>query len=457
MSFNIGVFGSFDFKGASELKNEITSTGSKIYEFNLKEDVVSQIQTNNIQVLILNLQKKDLLIDIVNKIRSSAEIYLLPVFSVVENYEIYVDALYSSVEELNSVCEKLTIKKETLVDIDSKRMIKDWQTRFLTYLYTRKGLKSLDASVDKASKSFYSFPLIEVFHTDNTNVAEWIGDLKSDEFLKIKKFVKSYFCCQKCDSARILYSEQCPDCKSENILLTDFIHCYTCGNMGPQSEFLHNEQYVCTHCNTKLKHIGQDYDKPLENYYCKSCNFSFLEPNVISECIDCDNMCDTEQLKKMSVHNYELTQKAEHFISVGLNYAMSVFDNINYIVPEFFYNFIEWSSLMQKRDESYAFSLLRINISDNVSVDEIVLVSKSLKAVLRKTDMLTRINGQTVWIWLPNTPIDGAMVVLEKLNTIRVSEGANAEDMTNIKAFSSENLGVVHDAKILLIELANKD
>lgn len=75
--------------------------------------MVSQIQTNNIQVLILNLQKKDLLIDIVNKIRSSAEIYLLPVFSVVENYEIYVDALYSSVEELNSVCEKLTIKKET--------------------------------------------------------------------------------------------------------------------------------------------------------------------------------------------------------------------------------------------------------------------------------------------------------------------------------------------------------
>lgn len=455
MNFNIGILGSPDFVGASELKNSVGSDGSKFCELNANEDIVSQIKANNVQVLLLNLKKKDQLINVLNEVRADAETFLMPVFSVNEKHSIYVDSVYTNFEEIKEVCEKLSAKKDSLVNIDAKRTVKDWQTRFLIYLCTRKGVKSLDADINVSSSLLYSFPLVDIFCDDDKyDYLYWLNELQQTSLLKVKKLVKAYFSCRKCDSARILYSECCPGCKSENITLSDFLHCYSCGNIGPEINFIKNEQFVCNQCNTKLRHIGQDYDRPLESYMCNDCGENFIESNVIAACIDCGEICQTEQLKKTRIYSYDLSEKAEHYIRNNLEYAMSVFDNINYTTPEFFNSMIEWCSKIQNRNPAYEFSLLKIEVSDTISVQDINAVAKHLKELLRSTDVLTRTTDQMIWVWLPNTPLEGAEVVIKKLKELQLSDGVNFDDIISSKVFFSKDLGVIENAKYKLIEIA---
>jgi predicted Zn-ribbon and HTH transcriptional regulator len=455
MGFNIGVLGSFDFKNTPEFKGSKDFDCAKIYRLDVEKDIVSQLQDSSVELLIISLQEKNKLINAVSEIRASADFYLLPILSVDESYEIYVDGLYSNEEELKSIYDKLETKKKSLVNIDTKRLAKDWQTRFLTYLYTRKGLKNLTASVNVDNSSLYGYPLIEVFCDDDKyNYLFWLTELQQSNLLKAKKLVKSYFSCRKCDSARILFSECCPECKSENITLSDFIHCYSCGNIAPQINFIKNEQFVCNQCNTKLRHIGQDYDRPLESYMCNDCGENFIESNVSAACIDCGDICQTEQLKKTKIYNYELSEKAEHYIRNNIEYAMSVFDNINYAAPDFFYSMIEWCSKIQKRNEAYEFSLLKIEVSDTISIQDINAVAKKLREILRTTDILTRTTEEMIWIWLPNTPLKGAEVVVKKFKELKLSDGVNIDNIISSNIFFSKDLDIIQNAKLKLIEIA---
>lgn len=72
-------------------------------------------------------------------------------------------------------------------------MAHDWQARFLVYLYTRRNLRDLKPIKNKSQKSFFSYPLIDIFSQDeNFDYYEWIKELKDRDILKFKKFVKSF-------------------------------------------------------------------------------------------------------------------------------------------------------------------------------------------------------------------------------------------------------------------------
>lgn len=70
-----------------------------------------------------------------------------------------------------------------------------------------------------------------------------------------------------------------------------------------------DDELVCSQCKTKLKHIGHDYDRPLESYSCNDCKSIFVDPEVITECIDCGFKTLTENMIKQKVSNYALTKK----------------------------------------------------------------------------------------------------------------------------------------------------
>lgn len=349
----------------------------------------------------------------------------------------------------------------TIEEISQKKdnIEQDWQARLLIYLYTRRSVRTLDASIDTSCKSFFRYPVIDIFcQTKDFDYAEWIKELVEREIIKIKKFVKSFFCCNNCYSARALFSERCPDCKSENIVLADFLHCYTCGNIAPEREFIsEDELLVCSQCKTKLRHIGHDYDRPLESYSCNDCGSIFVDSEVITECVDCSYVSSTEKMIKQKINNYKLTKKAHHYIRMSLlEYSMSIFDEVNYIAPEFFYSLIEWAFQMQKRNIAYEFSLLHISIFDYMTMIEISNISKKLREILRKTDMLTKVNNQNIWIWLPNTDLSGAEIVADKLKQTTMSENTKAEKSINVRAFHSTALSITKTAESLLKDLVKQ-
>ena len=235
-----------------------------------------------------------------------------------------------------------------------------------------------------------------------------------------------------------------------------FFHCYFCGNIAPEEEFFSGEELVCGQCKSRLKHIGNDYDKPLESYQCKSCNAESLDSKVIVSCVDCGQKSGTDELVKLKFHNYVLTEKSSLYIQTNIDYAMSVFDKINYVSPEFFRVFLEWSSSMQLRNKEYAFSILKITISNFVNISTINSLAKNLKEVLRSTDILTRVSTSYIWVMLPNTNKDGSSVVLKKLRSLCESDLSNAEDFS-LSTYFSKDLDTITDAKITMAELANRD
>ncbi len=282
----------------------------------------------SIDAVIISSRDVQLVQNLMVSIRESKDTFLLPVFTTEDSCESIVDLKYKSPQQLEKAYEDFLSEKNSIAHSEEleERVIKNWQARLLTYLYTRKGYKNLAPELNTSCKTFFVYPLVDIFAKNGLNKLDWINELKIDGILEVSKFVRAGFYCSSCTSARMTFSERCPDCKSENVSMSDFLHCYTCGTIEPEIEFLKNDNLQCPSCHTKLRHIGEDYDKPLESYLCNDCDAQFVESEPVSSCLDCEKVVTTDQLKKVKLYEYSLSDKAGYFICMNIDYAMSVLD-----------------------------------------------------------------------------------------------------------------------------------
>jgi ribosomal protein S26 len=294
-----------------------------LVEIDYKGDIVADIISSNIHVCILDIHDKLSFIKVIRSIRRHADTYLLPVFCTNENFVEYSAKLYTGANDLFKFKDLVEEEYNSIIDIENVnfRISSDWILRLLIYLYTVRNFRDLDAHRSMHSTEFYTYPLIDVFCNDREfDKFEWVKELEKSGILKAKELVKSYFGCGSCSSAHILYSERCPECKSEDFVITNFLHCYKCGNIAPEDEFIKANTYVCSNCNSDLKHLGKDYDRPLESYTCNSCKHISVEASVTVDCFKCNSITPTQNLIKNTIYNYTLTKKAiDYMLDCSLN------------------------------------------------------------------------------------------------------------------------------------------
>lgn len=409
----VAIFGDIGEDIRQELKCEIKDFPEA------KEDQVHlSLAYNAVDAVIVNIRDQSSLLNTIYDIRSHVNTYLIPIFCINSEDEKFVDKQYSDFESFKEYINVIGQERSSLGNrkhiID--RAKRDWQFRLITYLYTRKAYdKSLDAYLNEESDSLFSYPLIEIFSNKKNSYLEWLSELESSEFIKVKNIVKSYLCCNKCSSAHLIFSECCPYCKNESLS-----------------------------------------NNSISNHSCSKCKNSFEETNIISSCLECKTVSDIHNLAKLKVYNYEITDKAENYIRIDIDHALSVFDNINYVSPDFFYSMLEWNSNMQYRNKEYVFSLVKISVIEKLDIEQVDNFAKGVKSILRKTDMLTRISERNIWIWLPNTFKDGGLIVLDRLKKTMLSENVNVEDIANIRLFFSEDLGKIENAKNIIEKLINQ-
>ncbi len=455
MNLNIAVLAST----SPEVREKLD--GCLLHELSCDDELSKKLEQVDAFVLDQNKDNESIsdVIELIKRIRANPYTYLKPIFCSNDRCGDYTVENFVDLKELVKFVDMINHEVSTVEQITQniKNIANDWQARFLIYMYTRRSIRGLTPCKDKSKNTYYTYPALDIFCEDTQfNYYDWIRELNNRDILTFKKFIKSFFCCSNCSSAHALFSERCPDCQSEDILLADFLHCYTCGNIAPESEFMTtDEELVCFQCKSKLKHIGVDYDRPLESYSCRACHSIFIDPEVVTECIDCGTITPTENMRKQKVVEYKLTDKAKNYIRMSLlEYSMSVFDDINYIAPEFFYSLVDWAYSMQNRNDAYEFSLIQIDIFDYISMADVTVVSKALRDVLRKTDMLTRITKYDIWLWLPNTPIKGAEVVVNKLKQIHISQGSRIESAVKMTTYHSKNLEAYTTAEKFLQRLS---
>lgn len=385
----------------------------------------------------------------ITQIRQSDQLFITPVFtdSLTEINE-YSDG---NIQQADSVQQKA--KQIASLAAQLKVDAKDWRSKLLQYLYTRPDA-ALSAYRSWDNENYYYYPLINVFSGADEDNSLWLDDLVMQNTLERKQLKDKLFTCPYCSSAHLKFTDRCPNCQSINIQMESFLHCFSCGEMGPQQEFVKKNRLVCPNCSTQLKHIGDEYDRPLESGTCLDCHNNHIDSILDVSCMLCNKEYPTDKLHKRSIYDLSLTTEARQQIPSGTTAkTLQVFDQINYVIPEFFYATLDWLIAMQRRYEDQTFSIIGIKISkDNANLSTMVQrLAQQVRKTLRLTDLLTRVHETTLWIILPKTDKQG----LDIVNSRILPEDLDQNEVElNLMSFTSSKDMTSDTASVLIAKLA---
>ncbi len=270
-----------------------------------------------LDALVLDYNYPQACLEFIRKIRSSfiESIYLLPVYilsinSKVDSYtQSLSDGIINSVqaEPIAFYTDKLRKKRDNLVPISTNDPRLRILNKVLRFLYTRES--NLTPVVYAGFPLGYIYPVLSE-HFQGTEILSMFDLLKfarDKDYLR-QRFIDKLHLCNNCYSAFINYRETCPKCGSFDLFTQNLIHHFVCAYIGPESDFIREENLVCPKCNKILRHIGVDYDKPSMVYTCNNCRNIFQEPLMNTFCFHCTKEGVVEQLIDQEIYTYELTE-----------------------------------------------------------------------------------------------------------------------------------------------------
>lgn len=415
------------------------------------------LDENEFNSIVVSLEfGKESIEKFIVKLRKSDKHFITPLFFENNGAFLYFEKP-ATILELVERAEKV----KTLYDEIEHHHYTSWENKILSYFYTRPDY-NIVPKLDKHKEMFYYFPLLEYFYDGQEDYFYWLEDMANQNIFSKVKLVDRLFCCPFCFSALMKFSDHCPSCGSINIRNEKFIHCFTCGHVAPESNFLKNERFVCPSCKAKLKLIGEDYDRPLENGVCMDCGNYHIDSKLEVSCLSCHKNFTTEDLSKKFIYEYKLTEFGRNQIKFGtVSSADLIVNELNYIDLNYFNFTLKWSIQMQMRYKEEMFSIiaLKLILSEQTSSYDLLLeFSKFLRITFRTTDFCSKIDNNSFIFLFPKTDSEGLDVLKSRIDdfikSIKLNRG-NFE--VKIETFSSTKENVEEEtAQQLVTKLANK-
>ncbi len=149
------------------------------------------------------------------------------------------------------------------------------------------------------------------------SAAHWLARAERRGLIERDGLVDRLRACHSCGGSHLNYVDSCPHCDSIDIEEERAIHCFTCGHVAEERSFERAERLVCPKCQTRLRHIGTDYDRPIEHGICRSCNERFIEAEIHAGCLDCGAVTPQDALKTRTVRSYMLGAPGEELARNG--------------------------------------------------------------------------------------------------------------------------------------------
>lgn len=378
-------------------------------------------------VMVLSLAEKAAL-QFMRTIRCSAQGVALPVFLEASRASKtllpYFDGSVETVEEAKDKGEAILARLRTVhptsLQPDSGELL-----RILTYLYLRREI-TLTPYRQWTHKSFYTYPLLELMFDEPDRTTDRLDDLCSRKLLRTTALIDRTRHCPKCHGVHLNFVEICANCDSLDITRKPFLHCFTCGKVAPEELFIQQGPLQCPHCRTKLRHIGVDYDRPLENLQCNNCQHTFVEPVVQAHCMVCSTKSLPENLNIRHVHSLELTDLGREAVRTGvIEDLFATLDTINHVSPTFFLNLVEWMLNLCRRFKNEHFTIIGIrllnvdhlheNLGNQRTIELLDELGKRLRESVRIVDLGTRTGQHMFWMLLPKTNHEQHLVVLRRV------------------------------------------
>lgn len=314
------------------------------------------------------------------------------------------------------------------------RRLQDQDDLLLALLWSHPEL-TLNAVRDWHAPTLYRYPLLDALLDEGT-VEHWITSLTHRRLLDSEALIDRVRLCAGCKRAHLSFVDVCPECDALDIRVEPGLHCFSCGHVGPQRRFLSQGMLRCPSCSAVLRHIGEDYDRPLENHVCGSCQHIFMEGAVLARCMGCGQAHKPDQLEALTIHTYRLSETGRLAARTGdLGGMYQVFDEINYITPEHFQFFCDWSLELVRRhtDSGFGVVLLRLDrvpelvdrLGHNRATRLVDAFAERLKTLVRATDLMTRTSEDCLWLFLPQTDREGVVALADRLRQLQADAVAD--------------------------------
>lgn len=316
----------------------------------------------------------------------------------------------------------------------------------------------------------YRYSLLEAFAGTTLDTAAWLNRLVSQGILQRIELIDRQRECAFCKSAQLSFIDVCPNCSSIDIDKQTSLHCFSCGNVAPQDDFMSNGVLLCPNCSTRLRHIGADYDRPLENFRCNSCAHFFIEGEVVCRCAICQKSMPPSDLLLNSIHSWKLSDHGRMAAIHGqANDLFEVFDHLNYVPYELFTHDLNWLLIQAERYKATNFSVLGLyfpNIPELISevghhnVFQLLEgFSGHIRSLVRRTDLCARTVENTIWILLPHTDAEGVQGLKSRIaEAVQLTK--QPEDqllICNMSHYSScESPSLEEDALLLLARMQSE-
>lgn len=363
-------------------------------------------------------------------------------------------------------------------------LARDWQRRMdlfhlrhpdaaiqqvLAYLWPREQ-KRLLPLCDWQAPQLYRYPLLDCISGNTEEAALLLHRLRTRKLVLPDQLVDRVRSCPACHGSHLSYVEQCPTCQSLDIEQQPSIHCFCCGHVARQEDFRRHGVLECPNCHTRLRHIGSDYDRPMENFHCKRCDELFIEPEVRARCMQCTSNHEPDKLRVEPINSYQLGEQGRLLSRHGeLMADLAELSTIDLIPTELFRFTLRWLDQLAARYPEQGYSLLTLRLANVAEVVEqrgynrtmqiITALAERLRAQLRSTDLVTRTADDLYWLLLPNTPEQGIATLEDKIrNTLaQHQEEGTATLRVELARYSAPRQGHrVQDTSLLMDTLVNE-
>ncbi|MGR5330450.1 TackOD1 domain-containing metal-binding protein [Photobacterium damselae] len=280
---------------------------------------------------------------------------------------------------------------------------------------------------DIFSHTIYSYPLVDLLLPEINSNTRYLQSELERNILSKEKLIDRIRLCPNCNSGHLNYTEECPSCKSINIDCQSSLHCFTCGYVGEQILFQIHGKLECPKCLSSLKHIGVDYDRPLENYICNDCSERFIESSTSCHCLNCSKNSDIDELVIRKLYQYSLGDRGKYIFINGNDLDAPILSIKNKVNIDYFTNLLNWiNKLAIRHNEHHLLLGLYLPSLDEYGKhhgdDKLYLLTKQITNRLgesfRDTDICCQYKEDILYIFMANTDKSRLNILEHKLSTI---------------------------------------
>lgn len=372
-------------------------------------------------------------------------------------------------EATGALAAQVRQHRERLALFNNGRAPQSAEALLLAYLWLRSP-GHLRPVRDPGNPQHYDYPLARQLGGESINSLALVRTLAQRGWLQSVTLCDRIRLCRRCGSGVLNYVDVCTECAALDIQRQASLHCFTCGHIGRQADFLKDGALVCPNCLSRLRHIGSDYDRPLENYTCNSCNAFFIDADVQARCLDCGEQHAPDELQVREVHDYQLSETGMLTARQGLERNDTpLFGGIAMIGDEAFKTLLDWQLELIERHQAPRFALLGMRFKNLGLVIErlgpqrghalLDALIERIQVAIRDTDRCTRTSEEQLWLLLMYTDSAGLQRVIERLNQIsELFVGKDLQDITlsTVGCVAPDGLLEKENAQLLMARLAGE-